>query len=174
MTLTPAEFEVPEDSQLPLAAQVPAEQAGSPAFPPGRTRAWANAWVEIMKSPLWGWGFQSDRMLIGEHVHNTYMYALMTGGFVGAGLFIAGLAWGWVLIFRAMRSRVAEALGQKRFLIQAGGILAFFTIRSIPEVCGSNFAVDLLVMLPILAYVSILCRRIGAGGQVQSANVHAT
>jgi len=140
----------------------------------GRTRAWANAWAEIMKSPICGWGFESDRMLIGEHVHNTYLYALMTGGFVGAGLFIAGLAWGWVLIFRAMRSRVAEALGQKRFLIQAGGILAFFTIRSIPEVCGSNFAVDLLVMLPILAYVSILCRRIGAGGQVQSANVHAT
>ena len=142
----------------------------------GRTRAWANAWEEIAKSPLsllWGYGFQSDRMLIGEHVHNTYLYALMTGGFVGAGLFIAGLVWTWWLMFRAMKSRVAEALGQKRFLIQAGGILAFFTIRSIPEVCGANFAVDLLVMLPILAYVSILCRRIGAGGQVQSANVHA-
>jgi len=139
----------------------------------GRTRAWANAWVEIMKSPIWGWGHWADRMLIGEHVHNTYLYALMTGGFVGAGLFVAGLVWTWWLMFRAMKSRVAEALGQKRFLIQAGGILAFFTIRSIPEVCGSNFAVDLLVMLPILAYVSILCRRIGAGGQVQSANVHA-
>ena len=130
----------------------------------GRTRAWANAWVWIWKSPIWGWGFQSDRMLIGEHVHNTYMYALMTGGFAGAGLFVGGLAWAWVLMFRAMRSRIAEALGQKRFLVQAGGILAFFTIRSIPEVCGSNFAVDLLVMLPILAYVSILCRRIGADG----------
>ena len=130
----------------------------------GRTRAWANAWVEIMKSPLWGWGFQSDRMLIGEHVHNTYMYALMTGGFAGAGLFVAGLVWTWWLMFRALKTRVAEVLGQKRFLVQAGGILAFFTIRSIPEVCGSNFAVDLMVMLPILAYVSILCRRIGAGG----------
>ena len=142
----------------------------------GRTRAWAEAWEQIVKTPLsslWGYGFQSDRMLIGEHVHNTYMYALMTGGFVGAGLFIAGLVWTWWLMFRAMKSRVAEALGQKRFLIQAGGILAFFTIRSIPEVCGANFAVDLLVMLPILAYVSILCRRIGAGGQVQPANVHA-
>ena len=139
----------------------------------GRTQYWADGWVEIMKSPIWGWGFQADRMLIGGHVHNTYMYALMTAGFAGAGLFVAGLVWTWWLMFRAMKSRVAEALGQKRFLIQAGGILAFFTIRSIPEVCGANFAVDLLVMLPILAYVSILCRRIGAGGQVQSANVHA-
>ena len=130
----------------------------------GRTRDWGIAWVEIMKSPIWGWGFQSDRMVAHVHVHNTYLYALMTGGFAGAGLFVAGLAWAWVLLFRAMKSRIAEVLGQKRFLVQAGGILAFFTIRSIPEVCGSNFAVDLLVMLPILAYVSILCRRIGAGG----------
>ena len=75
-------------------------------------------------------------------------------------LFIAGMVWTWALFFRALRSRIAETLGQKRFLIQAGGILAFFTLRSIPEVCGSNFAVDLLVMLPILAYVSLLCRRI--------------
>ncbi len=127
----------------------------------GRTRAWANAWEQIVQSPLWGWGFQADRMLIGEHVHNTYMYALMTGGFAGAGLFVAGLVWAWVLMFRALRSRIAEAFGQKRILIQAGGILAFFTIRSIPEVCGAMFSVDLMVMLPILAYVSLLCRRIG-------------
>jgi len=164
---------IPEEIISHLTRGADAEQLQSMT---GRTRAWANAWEEIAKSPLsllWGWGHWADRMLIGEHVHNTYMYALMTGGFVGAGLFVAGLVWAWWLMFRAMKTRVAEALGQKRFLIQAGGILAFFTIRSIPEVCGSNFAVDLLVMLPILAYVSILCRRIGAGGQVQPANVHA-
>jgi len=41
-------------------------------------------------------------------------------------------------------------------LIQVGGVLAFFTLRSIPEVCGSNYAVDYLVMLPAVLYVHVL------------------
>ena len=39
MTLTPPEFEIPEDSQPPVAAEVPAEQAGSPSLPAGRTQS---------------------------------------------------------------------------------------------------------------------------------------
>jgi len=52
--------------------------------------------------------------------------------------------------------KTADQLGQRVFLIQAGGVLAFFTVRSIPEVCGAMFGVDLMVMLPVLAYLGLL------------------
>ncbi|RUA01627.1 MAG: hypothetical protein DSY89_04220 [Deltaproteobacteria bacterium] len=122
----------------------------------GRTRAWRNAWRQIRKSPIFGRGPQSDRYLIREHVHNTYLYALLQSGIVGATAFIGGLIWAWVLFFRAILRKTADHLGQRVVLIQAGGILAFFTVRSIPEVCGAMFGVDLMIMVPVLAYLEML------------------
>lgn len=122
----------------------------------GRTRAWEKGWKQALKSPVWGWGPQADRYLIKEHVHNTYMYALMSSGFAGAAAFAGGLIWAWVLFLRAIIRGFADRFDQRFFLIQAGGILAFFTVRSIPEVCGAMFGVDLMVMLPVLAYLVVL------------------
>ena len=124
----------------------------------GRTRAWEKGWNQVLKSPVWGWGPQADRYLIKEHVHNTYMYALMASGFAGAAAFVGGLMWAWVLFLRAIIRGFADRLGQRLFLIQAGGILTFFTLRSIPEVCGAMFGVDLMVMLPVIAYLNVLDR----------------
>lgn len=121
----------------------------------GRTRAWENGIDAAMESPIIGYGFQADRMLIHEHVHNTYLYALLTSGFIGAVIFTAGLVWAWVLFFRVARRGKMED-SKKRFMIQAGGILAFFTVRSIPEVCGSLFSVDFMIMLPIIVYIHML------------------
>lgn len=122
----------------------------------GRTRAWEKGWKQALKSPVWGWGPQADRYLIKEHVHNTYMYTLMSAGFAGAAAFAGGLLWAWVLFLRAIMRGFADRFDQRFFLIQAGGILAFFTVRSIPEVCGAMFGVDLMVMLPVLAYLVVL------------------
>ena len=122
----------------------------------GRTRAWRHAWHQIKKAPLMGRGPQADRYYIKEHVHNTYLYALLQSGFLGTIAFIGGLVWAWFLFFKAILRKTAERLGQQYFLMQVGGILAFFTVRSIPEVCGAMFGVDLLVMLPAMAYLGIL------------------
>lgn len=61
-----------------------------------------------------------------------------------------------MLFFRSILRKTADRLGQRIVLIQAGGILAFFTVRSIPEVCGAMFGVDLMVMLPAMAYLGLL------------------
>ena len=122
----------------------------------GRTLAWKKAWRQIKKSPIFGRGPQSDRYLIKTHVHNTYLYALLQSGMVGATAFVGGLVWAWVLFFRAILRKTADQLGQRVILIQTGGILAFFTVRSIPEVCGAMFGVDLMVMVPVLAYLGLL------------------
>ena len=124
----------------------------------GRTRAWDHGWYEAMKSPIVGWGPQADRMLIGEHVHNTYLYALMTSGFVGVFFFAGGLLYAWLIFFKLLRAGFAEKLGHKTFFIQIGGILAFFTVRSIPEVSGAMFGIDTMLLLPALGYLTVLNR----------------
>ena len=142
----------------------------------GRTLVWKLAWQRIKEAPILGYGPQSDRWLLKAHVHNTYLYAMLQGGVIGASAFAGGLIWAWVLFFKAILRKTADKLGQRVFLIQAGGILAFFTVRSIPEVSGAMFGVDFLVMLPILAYLTILDQhgaqravalRTGAGHRAQ-------
>jgi O-antigen ligase len=119
----------------------------------GRTISWSKAWPHILNSPIWGWGFQSDRYLMGEHVHNTFYYALLTSGFFGTTFFVLGIIQSWRLFFKVLNKSMS-----KNFLVQAGAILAFFTLRSIPEVSGSMFGVDFIVMLPILGYLTVLDR----------------
>ncbi len=124
----------------------------------GRTRAWKKGLRQVRKSPVWGWGPQADRYLIKEHVHNTYIYALMSSGFAGGAAFVGGLLWAWLLFLRILRNGTSDKLGHKVPFVQIGGILAFFTVRSIPEVTGAMFGVDLMVMLPAIAYLTVLDR----------------
>jgi O-antigen ligase len=133
----------------------------------GRTRAWKKAWREIKKAPILGRGPQSDRYLIKEHVHNTYLYALLQSGIVGTVTFIGGLVWAWLLFFKAILLKRVDQPDQRVHLIQSAGILAFFTVRSIPEVCGAMFGVDLLVMLPAMAYIGLLGRESNKAGRFE-------
>lgn len=124
----------------------------------GRDRAWTNSLLAFEGSPLFGFGFQADRFLIGEHVHNTYMYALLSGGLIGLIFFALGMIWTWVMYFRLLLAGYVKEPLHKLFFIQAGALLLFFTIRGIPEVSGPLFGVDLMVMLPIMLYIGVLDR----------------
>ncbi len=132
------------------------QQASQLAEMGGRTYYWAEGWKQVVQSPVFGYGFQSDRYLVGTHIHNTYLYVLLTAGFVGLVPFVAGLAWAWFAAWRAFRRGLPKRLGQQAVFAQAVGILAFFTVRGIPEVCGGFFMVDLMVMVPAIAYLVVL------------------
>jgi O-antigen ligase len=152
---------IPEDMSDRVSTHVlrgqSAEEFGSFT---GRTRAWQNAMREIVKSPLWGWGPQADRYLISEHVHNTYVYALLQAGFPGLIFFCLGLGLAWRSFWRVYQSGAAVRWNQETFLLQAGGILAFFTVRSVPEVCGSMFGVDTVLLVPILTFLGVAERQL--------------
>lgn len=122
----------------------------------GRTRDWGRAWEEISKSPFLGWGPQADRYLLRQHVHNTYFYAWLAAGFFGFLAFVIGLGLSWIRLLRCIRDGVARDIGQHTTLIQVGCILAFFTVRGIPEVSGAMFGVDLLLMVPAMAWLGAL------------------
>jgi O-antigen ligase len=136
----------------------------------GRTHYWERAWPKIYESPVWGWGFQSDRFLGLTHIHNTYLYAFLTSGFLGGAAFTGGLIWTWLLFFRTMGNAAFRAGERRTMLIQTGGILAFFTVRSIPEVCGALFGVDTMVMIPALCFI-ISSDKLLRSGRPASARV---
>ncbi len=75
---------------------------------------------------------------------------------VGLVPFVLGLGWAWWAAWRAYASNLPAQLGQQAHFAQAVGILAFFTLRSIPEVSGAMSSVDLMVMLPAIAYLAAL------------------
>jgi O-antigen ligase len=124
----------------------------------GRTTQWERAWDQVVASPVLGWGPQADRYVVGEHAHNAYLYAALQAGLPGLALFIAGLAWAWRALALSWRDGTAQRLGQRTTLVQTGGLLTFFTVRSVPEASGAMYGVDLMLLLPAMAYLDVLRR----------------
>lgn len=122
----------------------------------GRTRDWGIAMDKILESPFWGWGPQADRFFFGFHVHNTYLYAWLAAGLFGLLFLLQGFIRAWRALWRGARDGVARALGVEVTMIQVGCLLAFFTLRSIPEVSGAMFGIDLMLLVPVMAWLSAL------------------
>lgn len=125
----------------------------------GRTTFWGEGLSLYKDSPIIGRGFHADRMLIGDHIHNAYIYALLQTGTIGFLAFISALVLAWVLLVRLLlRLRYITGL-DRAILIHTTGIAAFFAVRTIPESTGAFFSVDWLILAPILLYVQLLHRK---------------
>jgi len=124
----------------------------------GRPDYWRAGYKVFLGSPFIGVGPWGDRMMAAGEVHNTWIAALIYGGLLGATAFVAGLVRAWWDLWRAFRNRAALSPGQRRLLAQTGGLLAFFTLRGIAEQSGSLFNVDLMLMLPAIAYIGLIGR----------------
>jgi O-antigen ligase len=126
----------------------------------GRTRAWAEGWEAFKESPVIGAGHWADRMIIGEHVHNAFMQALLSAGLIGLIPYTASWVVAWIMFVRCLKRRESLPPLHRMLLIQCGAILTFFTVRSIPETTTASFSVDLLVMVPVMMYLEILDRQL--------------
>ena len=56
------------------------------------------------------------------------------------------------------------AASDKHIVIQCGGILAFFTMRSFPESTGAFFGVDWLILAVLLFYLQAVSSKLAAPG----------
>lgn len=124
----------------------------------GRDLIWRVGWAAVEQSPWLGYGPQADRAVLGMNAQNGLLYAALAAGYPGVVLYGAGLAWGWVLYLRAWRRGYAQTREEWLFMLQAGGIMAYLTIRNIPENTAALFSVDLLLHAPILAWLGTLER----------------
>jgi hypothetical protein len=125
-------------------------------FLTGRDNTWQKGLERIGESPFFGWGFHADRLLINEeHMHNSYLHAGIQAGVIGALLFATGIVVLWAYLVKSgvlRRIRTAAAPDQA-LLMQAVLVLGFLTARSIFESTAAFYGVDLLLLVPAVAYV---------------------
>ena len=124
----------------------------------GRDLIWRLGWRAVEAAPWLGSGPEADRRLIGLNAQNGLLYAALAAGYPGAALYLGGLLWGWVLFARALLRGYARDGAERLFLLQVGGIMAYLTIRNIPENTAALYSVDLLLHAPLLAYLGTLDR----------------
>jgi O-antigen ligase len=84
------------------------------------------------------------------------LQALLQAGLIGAIPFVAAMIFGWVSFFRIVRKLALIPGEHKHLVIQCGGVLAFLTIRSLPESTGAFFGVDWLILAPVLFYLHVV------------------
>jgi len=127
----------------------------------GRDYTWRMALENIKNSPIFGWGFQADRLTLEfAHMHNSYLQALIQSGIIGAIFFVSAIILIWATVFRYyFFRRVRHIKGQDKWLIiESIAILGFFTIRSLFESTAAFYGVDLLVLLPHICYIKLLSK----------------
>jgi O-antigen ligase len=125
-------------------------------FLTGRDTTWQKGLARIGESPLFGWGFHADRLLLNEeHMHNSYLHAGMQAGVPGALLFGAAMAVLWLFLWRSgvLRRIRTAAPRDQGLLMQAVLILGFLSARSLFESTAAFYGVDLLLFVPAAAYL---------------------
>ena len=125
-------------------------------FLTGREYTWRKGLAQIEHSPFLGWGFHADRLMLNsEHMHNSYLHSAIHAGVFGAVLFMAGIVAVWVFIIRTgLLKRIREVKGPDLpLLMQSVLIIGFLTGRSFFESTAAFYGVDLLLLVPAMAYV---------------------
>jgi O-antigen ligase len=125
-------------------------------FLTGRETTWRKGLARIGDSPVFGWGFHADRLLLNEeHMHNSYLHAGIQAGVLGALLFAAGIVILWAFLVKSgvlRRIRTAAAPDQA-LLTQAVLVLGFLSARSFFESTAAFYGIDLLLFVPAVAYI---------------------
>jgi O-antigen ligase len=125
-------------------------------FLTGRDYTWRKGLTQIEHSPFLGLGFHADRLMLNsEHMHNSYLHSAIHAGLLGAGLFLAGIVAVWILILRSgLMKRIRRVEGPDHpLLMQSVLIIGFMTGRSFFESTAAFYGVDLLLLVPAMAYI---------------------
>jgi O-antigen ligase len=130
-------------------------------FLTGRETTWRKALSIALQAPLAGHGFHADRLMLeGEHVHMAYLHSLIQSGVLGALLFTGAVVGLWVIVAkRRIVQRTALVKGPANFLLtESLAVLGFLTARSFFESTAAFYGVDLLLFVPVMAYLQVWSR----------------
>jgi O-antigen ligase len=125
-------------------------------FLTGRDYTWRRGLTQIEHSPFLGWGFHADRLMLNsEHMHNSYLHSAIHAGIIGAALFLAAIVAVWILILRSnLMKRIRRVEGPDLpLLMQSVLIIGFLTGRSFFESTAAFYGVDLLLLVPAMAFI---------------------
>jgi O-antigen ligase len=122
----------------------------------GREMTWQQALDMVKESPFLGWGFHADRILLeSQHIHNSYVHALIHGGIIGTLFFVAAFISVWYYIIKnKILSKLSFAKGADRpVLVESILILGALSSRSFFESTAAFYGVDLLFFISAVAFV---------------------
>ena len=139
----------------------------------GRTTLYENGVAAFWEAPILGRGQWAGRLVGVGHVHNSYLEALLNAGILGGVPYVASWIAGWVLFFRLQKRQRLLRPEDRTALLEAGTVMMFFTVRSIPETTTASFAVDLLVMAAVYVYLETLTVSMARRPLAQSARIPA-
>jgi len=122
----------------------------------GRTRAYDHGMIAFEDAPFFGRGQWTDRLVIYEHAHNSFLQALLNGGIIGEIPYLASWLAGWLMFFKLRNKWNWLNKKDRLCLLESGTVMMFFTVRAIPETTTASFAVDLLVMVAVYVYLETL------------------
>lgn len=139
----------------------------------GRTHAYEHGMMAFADAPLFGRGQWTDRLVFYEHVHNSFLQALLNGGIVGGIPYFASWIAGWIMFFRLHNKWRWLSRKDRLRLLESGAVMMFFTVRAIPETTTASFSVDLMVIVAVYVYLEALtldvARRQASSSLVPSA-----
>ena len=122
----------------------------------GRTKVWREGLRLFKESPLLGYGFHADRLILKTQMHNAYLHALVQTGLIGTIVFVAALLLGWFQVLKAVRNLNRLPMMHRNMVILMAGLMAFLSVRTLPESTGAFFGVDWLLLAPLLLYFQIV------------------
>jgi len=127
----------------------------------GREMTWSQGIDLVVTSPIYGLGFQADRLMLEfQHMHNAYLQALIQGGILGFIFFAGAILLAWKMIFPYLflnrLKRIPE--NQRPLAIESIAMIGFLTARSFVESTGAFFGIDLLILLPHICYLQLLLK----------------
>ncbi len=122
----------------------------------GRTRAYEEGLSAFEEAPFFGSGQWSDRLHIGEHVHNSFIQAALNSGIFGTIPYIGSWIAGWILFYRLNSKGVQLKPEDRTHLMECGAVMMFFTVRAMPETTTASYAPDLLIMVATYVYLEAL------------------
>jgi len=132
----------------------------------GRTPVWNQAINGFAESPVFGFGFHADRLVLNHHLHNSVIHAMLQTGTLGTIPFIFAFLLAWYLVIRLMRLRHLLSDEHANTVVTVGALLAFFSFRSLFESTAAFFGVDWLLVSPLLLYLSVLYYSLGTNHEV--------
>ena len=92
----------------------------------GRTSAYEHGIVAFADAPFFGRGQWTDRLVIYEHVHNSFLQALLNGGIVGAIPYTASWLTGWMMFFRLRNKWKWLSKEDRLCLLESGAVDGVF------------------------------------------------
>jgi O-antigen ligase len=137
----------------------------------GRTNFYKEGLVAFEDAPILGRGQWADRLVGIGHIHNSYLEALLDAGILGGIPYVISWIAGWVLFFRLQKKSRLMHPEDRLALLEAGTVMMFFTLRSIPETTTASFSVDLLVMVAVYVYLEVLTTSMARKSIHQSARI---